>query len=71
MEFETNENILNMLKDYINKIETNTLSFETKLLLTEFFVKNKIVNNKIENTENDWQKYTFLGYYIYEFLLKK
>ena len=70
MDFETNENILNMLKDYINKIETNTLSSESKLLLTEFFIKNKVIDDKIQSKKEDWMKYTFLGYYIYEFLLK-
>lgn len=63
------DKLVELLTFYKNKIETDSLTSEEQLILSEFFIKHKLLkeNKQLPQKFNDKDllKYAFLGYYIY------
>lgn len=58
------------LNNYIEKVKNNTLTNNERLLLTDFFIKIKILNTDKDPETSNPLKYLTLGYYMYNFLLE-
>ncbi len=66
-----NKYLLPFLSNIIESLNNNTITEENKKLVGEFYMKYLFYekNNDTEITEDDMNKFLFLGYYIYKHLL--
>lgn len=68
------EKLITFLNNTIKKLSKKQLNKQELISLTEFYIKSKLSENnkQLDNTTGeDWMKYSFLGYYIYEHVLKE
>jgi hypothetical protein len=67
---ERDDPLVKLLENYLERLKSGSLNKEEKILLMEFAVKNSLIGKPRLSDKKEWMKYTFLGYYIYENLLK-
>jgi hypothetical protein len=71
----SSERLLSLLEEYRTGLEASTLSQAKMLLLGELFVKDSLLKNPPSRqgpalgTEEEMLKYTFLGAFIYRFVI--
>lgn len=66
------EEFIHVLQSYIDKLNSESISFEEGLMLVEFFTKNRLQKEtSLSESKEDALNYAFLGYYIKEICKKE
>lgn len=65
---QTTSSYIDILERYKQGILSNSLDNKQLILLTELFVKDKLLTleRAMSSGEDDWMKYLFLGKFIYD-----
>ena len=75
MILDDNDNELKMmLEEYLEKVNTNSLSFDEYNILINMHISNLITlaeDDDDDFSENKIQQYAVLGWYVYKHILKK
>jgi hypothetical protein len=73
MIFDENDDELKlMLQEYIEKVDTNSLSFDEYNILINMHISHLMcIEEEDDFSENKMQQYAVLGWYIYKHILKK
>lgn len=67
-----NAKISRFLEDLLDQYKNSKLTQDEERRITEFYMKERFMRKEThENDENDPFTYLVLGWYIYEFFLKK
>lgn len=66
-----NEELKKFLMEISTKLDSDGMSSGEFLLLSEYFIRHKMLTESNRDLKHDWKKCLFLGMYMYEFIIPK